>query len=147
MRWLAFMEAVGWLYPSGPKAGLQPSLRALPPANGLPSFRLLRHGLDRQRTLLTIMPGGGRPSHAPGLQPPCRPPPRVAPRPRVRRSPMSGASLPATKIRNRSPANDGFQIPSDPPGLEAPQPPYRRSRRYPPEGLTRAVLRFDCRRA
>src|SRR5580692_723432 len=49
MRWLAFMEAVGWLYPSGPKAGLQSPLRALPPANGLPSFGLLRHGLDRQR--------------------------------------------------------------------------------------------------
>src|ERR1700678_1543803 len=68
MRWLAFMEAVGRLYPSGPEAGFQPSPSALPPANGLPSFRLLRHGLDRQRTLLTIMPGGGRPSHAPGLQ-------------------------------------------------------------------------------
>ena len=58
MRWLAFMEAVGRLYPSGPEAGFQSPLSALPPANGLPSFRLLRYGLDGQRTLIAISDTG-----------------------------------------------------------------------------------------
>src|ERR1700691_2481977 len=54
--------------PVRPKSGIA-AVPACPPASQWSSIlSLLRHGLDRQRTLLTIMPGGGRPSHAPGLQ-------------------------------------------------------------------------------
>src|ERR1700694_2640842 len=60
MRRFATDEPMRWPYPHRHEARLQPSLRALPPANYLPPFGLLSRLLHRDRTLLAVVVARGR---------------------------------------------------------------------------------------
>src|SRR6266436_7450427 len=60
MRWFATDVPMRWLYPHGHEARLQPSLRALPPANDLPPFCLPSRLQHRDGTLLAVVVARGR---------------------------------------------------------------------------------------
>src|SRR5271166_6717382 len=51
----ALMKSVRSLHPPRPKAGLQPTLAAFPPANFLPACGLLSGLLDRDWPLFTVV--------------------------------------------------------------------------------------------